>query len=206
MNVSTTQLPTAPPAPEEHERTGATIGFVLVMVLHLMFILGGLLYLALDEASGIQAVLFLVVTGVALGASLVGLVLMRVKRLTPSAGWAAFAVPVIDALLVVVLARGVGVGSCSNAERQLLDELSPSEATSQPYGYESSTASCYATFEVAGSGAAVADRYRSKLIAGGWTIDPPGDAAVSAVRGAATLSLDYEEYGGSAHVVVRVHA
>jgi hypothetical protein len=206
MSVSTTQLGSAPPAPKAQRRGGATLGFVLAIVLQAIFILGGLLYLALDEAPGTQDLLFLVVTGIALGASLVGLILVRIRRLTPSAGWAALAVPVIDALLVAALVGGVGVGSCSNSERQLLDELTTNQAATQPYGYESSSASCYTTFERGGSGAAALDRYRSELIAQGWTIGQSGDAALSAVRGAATLSLIYEEYGGSVHVVVRVHA
>ena len=192
----------------------ASIAFVAVAVLQRLFFLGGLIGLGLGGSTGAQQVLFFGGAGVALVALLTGLVLVRNRRLPPRAGWAAFCVPAVDAILVAVLVGGVGAGSCSEGERRLLRDFARA-GVEQTFGY--ADGSCSGSFQVPGGGADVMDRYRAQLLAQGWTItvdssqpgmgeggSPMPSGELDAARGAAHFSRVFEEYGGSAHVVVRV--
>jgi hypothetical protein len=148
-----------------------------------------------------------------------GLFLAIRRRLKPSAAWAIFAVPVIDAVLVVALAGGLAGGSCSDTELRLLGELPAGPGVAQTYVYNQTEGACIASFDVAGSGAAVVDRYRAHLSGQGWVVTDGSvqqgsmedgstmtTGAFSATRGSASFSLTYEEYGRSAHMVARMRA
>src|SRR5262245_1755744 len=218
--MASTPSPPRPDVPDTptHGRGVAVVLLLLALIAQVLFLLGGLIGVSLAGASGRGFGVFAVVT-IGAGWALLWLVAAIVRgRLSPNRALFALVVPLVDVLVVTLVASGsVFGGGCSDRELAIIDEVAPYPGAAPAFGYEPGSGSCGASLELEAPPNDVLQHYRTELERDGWTVGittvPSGSAGepvttkeLTASRGGDAFTIALESSSGHTSAAIHIDA
>jgi hypothetical protein len=217
--MTSTAPPPRPDMPGASARgRGVAIALMIVaLIAQVLFILGGLVWLSLGGATGLDLGIFLLVAA-AVGWALLWLVGAVIRqRVPPNRALLVLVLPLADILIVGLLTMTVLSGPCSERELAIIDEIAQYPGATAAFQYESTSRSCAASVELEAAPDDVLEHYRRELERDGWTVAitavpaeaegvPVTSKELSANRGSDSFSIALESSSGTTSIAIRVDA